>query len=204
MYVDIEISSVDEDRKLLMRGVYLILACQMATTVIICTVAVAYPPLRSLITSPYTVIASIASTFGIFASLSFCQKRPRWNRLCLIVFTLSLAMNAANVVARSYDPTLSLAGFVTILILFSLLACMTPIVDYTFLGPWLMGATTMFVVFTLAQLVVFSSWIHVVLSWAGVVLFSTCVVYDVSNLAFAYGPHQAVEASIGLYLLHRE
>ena len=72
--------------------------------------------------------------------------------------------------------------------------------DLAWLQAWLCVGLLTLIGFSLMQWFVWSPWLQVLLAWSGTVVFSGFVLYDTSLLVHRFGPDEAIDACLILYL----
>lgn len=183
-------------RRLLVR-VYSLLSLQLLTTAALCVAA-----RRSVVLQDPQVV--VVGLFGAWPSLLLLTcVRPAFpcNLVCLLLFTAGMGSVVAHATLGVRLVVLMEAMGMTasIFLVLSVIALCTPR-DLSWLEAWLLVGLLTLVGFSVLQWFAFSPWLHVLLSWAGVLVFSGFVLYDTSLLAQRFGPEDALDACLALYL----
>ena len=181
--------------------VYALLTCQILVTGGICTGALFWHPME-WIRAPQTPLVSMFVAFPILCAIPLVHNKHPWNILCLGTFTVAMSALVANAITIIQQPNVVLEALAITSVIFLSLSSVALVTkrDFSFMGAWLACSIVSLLVFSLIQLFVFSPWLHVAVSWVGVVVFSGYILYDTSMMVNHYGPDDAIGACLNLYL----
>ena len=146
----------------------------------------------------------VAGTFLALPNLVLLQcTRPRFpaNAVCLALFTLGMAAVVAHATTHAPPRLAAEAMGLTAGIFLSLSA--TVLYgghDYTFLEGCIFVGLLSLLGFSVLEVMFFSPWMHVLLQWVGIAVFSGYVLYDTSLLIHHLGPDDYIIAAVTLYL----
>jgi len=184
-----------------LRRVYSMLAVQLVLTAgfVACGMRA---PTSWMVTDPSLPWLTLIVVLPILCTLQSWKARFPTNIMLLFVLTCGISITVTHAVVPLRHPDLvveALAITVGTFLALTALALQTS-VNLSFLGSWLSASLFMLLGFMLVQLFFPSPWLHVLISWASVVLFSGYILYDTSVMASTMGPDDAVEACVNLYL----
>lgn len=124
-----------------------------------------------------------------------------FNLICLFLFTLGMGIVVAHATIKVSFVVMMEALGLTAAVFVSLTALvMCTGRDLTWLQSWLFVGLATLVGFSVFQCFVYSPWLNVLLSWGGTMVFSGFVLYDTSLLMQRFGPDEAIDACLMLYL----
>lgn len=175
---------------MLARKVYLLVSLQWCVTTLSCFVASRYPS-SFLFSSEVGTVATVC-ILPLSVATSCLGSLFPWNVILLLLLTLSTSASLSHL--SSHNPSVPLASGVCSL-LFLVLSCAGWKRDFSFLAPYLLAGSVALLLYLLLFHVTSSLY-----GWAGTVLFSGYVLYVTSLLAKEYGPDDAIEACLHLYL----
>ena len=190
------------DHRRLLRRVFILLASQVATTIVGAVCTLWLEPVRRIVVRPELLLAVDGSMLCLVCIAPTWSRRAHGSATVLWLLTLCLTFHVAHVIGRVADPTVILEALGVTCAVFSTLGAATLATrrDYSFLGAWLWTGTLSLFFFLLMQTVAVSPLLHVVISGVGVVLFSGYILYDMASLLVLFRPEDAVEATLSLYV----
>ena len=188
--------------------VYALLAVQLLGTVLICSLVVGVPTVHNffIINAPTLSALSVAgSLIALLPLLTIHRNIHPWNLAWFIAFTAFesciLAVLCALAVCRD-SGSLVLTSFAITLVLFGSLSMYVHRTKQDF--QWMQGtlviACLALVLVGLVGALVDMPALHVLVAYAGIVVFSGFVLYDTSCMLTSMTPDDAIVASVQLYL----
>jgi FtsH-binding integral membrane protein len=184
------------------RRVYFLLSLQLLLTGSVSAISLSYPTYFLWIRNPEINLVCMFFTLPLLCALPAWKHKFPWNIILLFGFTLSMSIMVAYIVSTINDNGIVIQSLLITTIIFISLTLVTfqTKYDFSFLGMWLFVCISSIVLFSLLNLIFMSQMLHLVMSWVSVVVFSGYILYDTSNLIHQYGPDDAIEACINIYL----
>lgn len=189
----------------LVQRVYAIVALQLCTTVGVSATFMYAPEVHAWVTSgiAFPLMAWSTAWALLFACTVSFTRHP-WDVLGLAAFTLAESVSV-GVVCAVHDSAVVLASFAVAAGLFALLsvaacAMRRPLDHPAWVGVPLALLLTAAVFATFNMAVGPLPWMHVGVSVLGLLAVSGFVLYDTSQLMHRYGPDEAIQAALQLYL----
>jgi len=188
-------------RRQLMARVYVLLSVQlMATGGIV--VAVRHWP---MLQDPQAAVLGMFLSFGPLCMLTCARPAFPCNLVCLALITLGLGIAVAEAALYASAPVVCQAVLGTSVVFGTLSAAvLCTRCDVTWLQQWLLAGlllmVTVGVVGVLWPPSEVTAWHHAIFGWGGVLLFSGYILYDTSLLVHRFGPDDAIDACLCLYL----
>jgi len=177
--------------------VYSLLTLQLVATAGLCLLA-----RRSIVfQDPQVMIVGLFCAWPSLLVLTCVRPVFPCNLICLLLFTMGMGTVMAHATLGVSLWLLLEALGMTAMIFCSLTGFVVWFrQDFAWLEAWLFVGLLTLIGFSLLQWFVWSPWLHVLLSWLGTVVFSGFVLYDTSLLVHRFGPDEAIDACLILYL----
>lgn len=183
------------------RRVYALLCIQLLFTGGFTLLSIVYD--FTWVQDPRIVIVSYISAFPIVCCIPAVKKKHPWNVFLLMIFTACMSIITANSVKQLNNPAIVLEAFAITAALFLCLTIFTlqTKINFSFLGTWLFVSIISLLIISIIQFFfVVSIWIHMILSWIGIIVFSGYILYDTSVIIHYFSPDDAIDACLNLYL----
>jgi len=187
------------------KKVYSILALQLFLTTSMCVAAVSVKDTQPFFLNTNVFAISLVVTISSVCAIGcFASKYP-WNILLLCTFTITESIIISRLCLIYFmnggGPIIVKSAGIT----FSIFLVLTSIAflskkDFSFMENMLSIGLFSFMGFIILQMFIASSFLNVMISWAGVMLFSGYILYDTSQILHRLGPDDAIHASLMLYL----
>lgn len=188
-----------------LRRVYGLLFAQLVATAGVCAATVAAPEGMSWVRRPEAILGAGLATVPLACAVGCVRQRHPWNLVLLAAFTACEAIVVAHVCAL-YATTglgaLVLTAVVLTAIVFGSISAYVWLSgrDFSFVGGFLYTASLSVLAIVTFGLFVPTGPLQIGVAIGSVMLFAGFVLYDTSQMLHRYGPDDAVDAALALYL----
>ncbi|VFQ85349.1 unnamed protein product [Cuscuta campestris] len=190
------------------RKVYAIVSLQLLVCTAVSAAMFFTPAVKTFMATTSGLIVLIAVfivTFIILIAMKIWEQTHPWNYVLLGLFTIALAFMVGVVCTYKKGMPIMLAAGVTALV-FVVLTLYTFWAtkrgyDFSFLGPILISALMVLILFSLIKLFLhLGSIIQLICGAIGALIFSGFIIYDTYNLIQKYSYDEYVDAACCLFL----
>ncbi|CAH1965741.1 unnamed protein product [Acanthoscelides obtectus] len=185
-----------------MRKVYSLLTVQILLTVIIASIFMFTPPVRSFVhTNDWMVMVSFLASIIILIPLHIKRRESPTNLILLAAFTVVQAYTV-GVIVTFYSQALVIQALVLTLVVLAGLTLFTFQTKYDFSATHsaLFAGLCILIVGGLMQAFIQSSVFEIALSLGGALLFCFFIIFDTQLIMNTLSPEEYILATINLYM----